>query len=346
MLWFNQAAYIYDAQNDSTGDMVWAQSGNTDSFDLTIASDLSAATVAAPQLSVERCDASGTCETVTVSVGARFDGVGPQLRSRQNSVSSVSRQSRFIAHGKGTYRFASATVNVDGDVFRPSTDNSVAIIYDTQDSYMEATFVPYGTSAPAYANVVPYDTSAPGEGVQAGQGVAASWTREGDGIFVNTFVSGSSRRLLGTGTVANQTLAFVDEQVYTLDEWGNSVMLSETFSTEGAGADGITVDNALRTGTFRGGTIPAVTCTYIDGEPICADTTVSASIDFTGYGKTTTTRDGNRAGVAGYWMWVYRSSSTTRQATAIGTVDGMDPGTVDHAQIDLFKQGYRTVTIQ
>src|SRR5436190_1885466 len=84
------------------------------------------ATVAAPQLSVERCDASGTCETVTVSVDAAFDGVGPQLRSRQNSVSSVSRQSRFIAHGNGSYRFASATVNVDGDVFRPSTDNSVA----------------------------------------------------------------------------------------------------------------------------------------------------------------------------------------------------------------------------
>lgn len=346
---FMQEAYVYDAVNDTTGDFVWARYGSTYDVALTIPSDLSSAMIDAPSMPVEQCDAQWTCSTLDLPVTVQLDGAGPLLRSRQNSVSAVHGESRFVAHGLGVSRRATATVSIGGDTYGPTTDPFSANIYDTRDSYLEMTLVPFNaTGFVAPMSVNPYDTEAPGVGHQAGQGVAASWVRSEDGITVATFVSGSSRHLVGNGAIVDETLAFVYEQVYWTDEWENTVTLSETFTVEGASADSVFVDNALRTGGFVGNGMPAVTCTYPEpgADPICTDTTISAAIDFAGYGDVARTMDGNVAGVAGYWMWAYRRSSTTRQATATGTVDGFDPGTLDAAQIDLFKQGFRTVTIR
>jgi hypothetical protein len=345
-LWVNAQESTWDAETGEPGEPLWFVEGNAEGVAYTIARDYSSASIDVPDLAIQRCDVEWTCVEDVVAFRMDLVGVGPLMRFHQNSVSSVSRQSRFVATRTAVDRYATATIAIGDESFGPTTDPYTATIWDSKANYIEATIVPFGATAPAMANVVPYDTSAPGEGVQSGQGVFGSWTRQEDGITVDTFLSGNTRHIVGTGTTVDESQAFYNEQVYMLDEWENPVLLSETFSVEGATADHVAVDNNLRTGAFEAAAIPVVTCTYIDGEPICTETTISASAAFTGYGSTTRSMDGNIAGVAGQWQMIYHHSSTTRQATATATIDGGDPGALVEGRLDLFKQGYREITIR
>jgi hypothetical protein len=345
-LYVNQGAYTYDTATGDVGDFLWGASTQVAGFQLTIAKDLSSASASATDAPVERCDATYSC-TTTLEPLITFESIGPILRFHQNAVSSVSSQSRFVYQSSGPYRFARATVTVGADTFGPSTGPVDANIYDTRTGYMEATLVPFGRTAPASSGgVVTYDTSAPESGQQTGSAVRATWSSTQDGITVETYVTGSSRRVNSNGTFTDEKLAFYNEQVYATDEAGNVTPLSSTFSAESRTPDAVVVDSVLRTGSMRAAALPVVTCTWTGGDALCFESTVSVDLSFVGFGQTTKTMDGSNAGVAGFWTETYHRTATTRQATATGTIDGQDLGPVQSGQLDQFKQGYRRIEIK
>jgi hypothetical protein len=347
LLYLNQGAYTYNADTGDIGDFVWSASTQVTDFQLNIARDLSSATASTTNAEVERCDATWTCTSATASLSATFHGIGPILRFHQNAVSSVSGQSRFVYHSSGPTRFASATVTVGPETFGPFTGPVDASIFDTRTGNLEATLVPFGTTAPAPAGGVgTHDTTAPGVGQQAGAAVHAGWVSTRDGITIETFVSGSTRRVNSNGTFTDEKLAVYNEQVYATDDQGTFTPLSSTFTVEGATADSVVVDNVLRSGAMRAAALRAVTCTWPDGEIVCVDTTVSVDLLFVGFGDTTRTLDGGSAGVAGFWTETYHRTASTRQATVTGTIDGQDQGTSGIGQLDQFRQGYRKVEIK
>jgi hypothetical protein len=302
--------------------------------------------VSAADAPVERCDATWACTTTNETVSANFEALGPTLRFHQNAVSSISRQSRFVYRSSGSYRFARSTVSVGADTFGPSSGPVDANIYDTRTGYMEATLVPFGTAAAAGGGVVIYDTSAPESGHQAGSAVNAAWRSTLDGITVETFVTGSSRRLNSNGTFTDEKLAFYNEQVYATDEAGDMTPISSTFSAENRTPDSVVVDSVLRTGSMRATALPVVTCSWAGGDALCFDSTVSVDLSFVGFGDTTKTMDGSNTGVAGFWTETYHRTASTRQATVAGTIDGQDQGASGAGQLDQFKQGYRKVEIK
>jgi hypothetical protein len=347
LLSLNQGAYTYNGDTGDIGDFVWSASTQVTDFQLTIAGDLSSATASTANAEVERCDATWTCTSATEPVTATFHAIGPMLRFHQNAVSSVSGQSRFVYHSSGPSRFASAAVTVGSDTFGPYSGPVDASIFDTRTGYLEATLVPFGMAAPAPAGGVgTYDTTAPGVGQQAGSGVRASWLSTQDGITIETFVSGSTRRVNSNGTFTDEKLAFYNEQVYATDDQGTFTPLSSTFTVEGAMADSVVVDNVLRVGSMRAAALPAMTCTWPAGEIVCVDTTVAVDLSFVGFGQTTRTMDGSNAGVAGFWNETYHRTGSTRQATVTGTIDGQDAGASGNGQLDQFRQGYRRVEIK
>jgi hypothetical protein len=345
--YLNQAAYRYNAETGDVTDFVWSAYTEAAEFELSFPRDLSSLSASVIDATVDRCDATGDCIQTTETVSVKFDAVGPTLRFHQNAISSVSRQSRFVYESSGPYRFARATVTVGTDTFGPSTTITDANIYDIRTGYMEATLVPFGKTAPSSSGgVVTYDTSAPENGHQAGSAVRATWISTQDGITVETYVTGSSRRLNSNGTFTDEKLAFYNEQVYATDEAGNVTPLSSTFSADSRTPDSVVVDSVLRTGSMRAAALPVVTCTWTGGDVVCGDSTVSVDLSFVGFGDTTRTMDGSNAGVAGFWTETYHRTATTRQATATGTIDGQDLGPVQSGQLDQFRQGYRRVEIK
>lgn len=342
-LWFNQAGYTYDSTTESAVELLWTAHGSTTEFDMDVARDLSALHVIA-DIEISRCDASWSCVGQSESLEALFTAIGPTLRSHQQSVASVSRQSLFVAHSVGAYRFASAAVTIGGETYATTADPTSANIYDTRNGYFDATFVPFG-QASALGQIKPMDTGAPIEGIQAVSAVGASWEQSSDEIYVGTYLGGSSRQIRSTGELINVALAWYYEGVYARDEWGGFETVMETYAVEGARADSVVVDSRLRTGSMTAPAVAAVTCTYIDGEAYCLDVTLSISGAWTGQGDITKTRDGNRAGVAGHWQWVYMSSASTRDATADVSVGGVPLGPSASGRLDISRTGFRMIEV-
>jgi hypothetical protein len=343
-LWFSQAAYTYDPTIEAAVELLWSAHGSTTEFDMDVARDLSTLHVIAADIEISRCDAAWSCVGQSESLEALFTAVGPTLRSHQQSVASVSRQSLFVAHSVGAYRFASAAVTVGGDTYATTADPTSANIYDTQNGHIEASFVPFG-HASALGQIQPMDTGAPIEGIQAVSAVGASWEQWSDEIYVGTYLGGSSRQIRATGEMINVALAWYYEGVYALDEWGGFQTVMETYAVEGATADSVVVDSRLRSGSMTASAVAAVTCTYIEGEAYCLDVTLSISGAWTGKGDITKTRDGNRAGVAGHWQWVYLSSASTRDAAADVSVGGVSLGPSASGRLDTSRTGFRMIEV-
>jgi hypothetical protein len=298
-------------------------------------------------MTISRCDADFTCVESTVPVSASFTATGTAQHSHQRSVSSISRLSMFIYHDVGSYRFATATVTIDGTTAGPSTGAADANIYDTKTGWIDITRSTSGARAVA-AGVVVYDTTAPATGRQTGDSMFADWTSEAGGIGRNTVLSASTRRLNTQGTFQDiRSIGYAD-QVYAIDEFGNTTPISDTQgSFDASTATTISLDKSLSVGVLAGAVIPATTCTYVGDEVLCIDTVVHADARWTGYGTTTKTRDGASQGVAGVILIVYHNTSSHRSATATATVDGVSLNAADVVEgwVDRTTNGFHEVHI-
>jgi hypothetical protein len=250
----------------------------------------------------------------------------------------------FIYKDVGSYRFATASVTVDGVTYGPTTGPADASIYDTKTGTIEVTRAAAGERARP-AGVTVYDTTQTPTGRQTGESMYANWLDESGPIGHNTVISASSQRFSSKGTVVNQKSVTYIDQVYAFDEFGNFVPISYTESAEGSTATTISVDRSMDIGTLAGATIPAVSCTYVGDEVLCIDTVVHADGVWTGVGATTKTRDGSTMGVAGVLLIVYRNASTHRAASATATIDGVTFSGAIESVMDRTTTGFHEVHI-
>jgi hypothetical protein len=344
--------FLYIVQNayapDETGEyniLAWYVEGNTTDFTMTIDGQLASATVSAPAMPVTRCDGDSNCVEQAVTVDATFAAVGDPQRSHDRSVGSISRQSVFIYHDVGAYRFATATVTIGGSTYGPSMGLSDAIIYDTKTGSIEVTKASALSRAVA-SGVTIYDTTGTPTGRQTGDSMFATWTSEHDGVGRNTVLSASTRQVNTKGIFVTTRSIGYGDQVYTIDESGNVEIVTETYGNfDTATATTISLDKSLSVGILAGATIPATACTHVGDEVLCIDTTVVADAQWTGYGATTKTRDGSTGGVAGVVLIVYHNASSHRAATASATVDGVwiDPATIVEGWVDRTTTGFHEV---
>ena len=345
-MFINQNAHAVD-ENGEDGALVWYVEGNTSDFTMTIDGQLGSATVSAPAMTINRCDGEFNCVESNASVGASFTATGGAQRSHQSAVGSISRLSMFIYHDVGSYRFATATVTIDGTTFGPSSGPAEANIYDTKTGWIDIARATSGARAVA-AGVSVYDTSAPASGRQTGDSLFADWTSESGGIGRNTTLFASTRRVNAQETFENVRSIGYADQVYAVDELGYTTPITDTQgSFDAATATTISLDKSLSVGILGGATIPATTCTYVGDEVLCIDTVVHADARWTGYGATTKTRDGASTGVAGVFQIVYHNSSSHRSATATATVDGVDLSATDVVEgwVDRTTTGFHEVQI-
>jgi hypothetical protein len=345
-MFINQNAYVID-ENGEPATLAWYVEGNTDAFTMTIDGQLGSAAVSAPAMTISRCDGEFNCVESTAAVSASFTATGGAQRSHLSSVGSISRLSMFVYHDVGSYRFATATVTIDGATSGPSTGAADANIYDTKTGWIDITRSTSGARAVA-AGVVVYDTTAPATGRQTGDSMFADWTSEAGGIGRNTVLSASTRRLNTQGTFQDiRSIGYAD-QVYAIDELGNTTPISDTQgSFDASTATTISLDKSLSVGILGGAVIPATTCTYVGDEVLCIDTVVHADGQWTGYGTTTKTRDGASQGVAGVILIVYHNTSSHRSATATATVDGVALNAADVVEgwVDRTTSGFHEVHI-
>jgi hypothetical protein len=344
-LWLTQAAWSPDGSGEYNT-LVWTVEGQTTEFAMTVDGQLASAAVSAPTFPVYRCDAAPTCTSGVVDLQANFLAIGPTLHSHLNSVSSVSRQSLFVYHNVGTNRFATATVTLDGLVSGPSTGPADATIYDARTGMIDVTRAPAGQKARPTGGAVTYGTVETVTGRMTGESMFVNWVTESGGIGRNTALFGSSEVISTKGTVLHQAgLSYVD-QLYSIDEFGYTTPISDTFSLEGGTVTTIAVDRQMAGGSLIGASIPVVSCTYIDDETLCTQSIVQATGQWAGYGATTKTRDGSSFGTAGVIVIVERSSSSHRLASAIATVDGDTfSGGIVEAWIDRRTAGFHEVHI-
>src|SRR5262245_1377674 len=336
-VFINQAAYAMDEDGNQTA-IGWTVNGSTTDFAQSIANGPAAATVDIPARCVERCDAEFTCEQVTIEVHASFTGAGPLQHSHQRTIGTISKQSKFLYNSVGAFRFATAAVTVDGVTFGPTTGPADANIYDTKTGTIDMNMAKPGESAAFPAGVTVFDTTETPVGRRTGQTMFANWQSVSDGVGRNTVLFGSSQRISSKGTVVNITSVNYAEQVYTVDEFGNQTVVSDTFSGDGGTASSVAVDKFLDTGTIVGATIPVTACTYIGDDVFCVDSSVTADGQWTGVGAMTKTKDGTTAGTAGQLLITSHSTGWHRQATATATIDGVTfsnpiEGFVDRATI-------------
>jgi hypothetical protein len=345
-MFINQNAYAPDATGEYNV-LAWYVEGNTTDFAMTIDGQLGSASVSAPAVAINRCDGEFNCVESTAPVGASFTATGTAQRSHQSSVGSISGLSMFIYHDVGSYRFATATVTIDGTTFGPSSGPAEANIYDTRTGWIDITRSTSGARAVA-AGVTVYDTTAPATGRQTGDSMFADWTSQSGGIGRNTVLFASTRRVNAQGTFQDiRSIGYAD-QVYAVDEFGNTTPISDTQgSFDASTASTISLDKSLSTGILGGAVIPATSCTYIGDEVFCIDTVVHADARWTGYGTTTKTRDGSSSGVAGVILIVYHNTSSHRSATATATIDGtaLDAADVVEGWVDRTTTGFHEVHI-
>ena len=343
-MFFNQNAYA----PDETGEyniLAWYVEGSTSDFAMTIDGQLGSATVSAPAMTINRCDGEFNCVESTASIAASFSAIGGAQRSHQSSVGSISRLSIFVYHDVGSYRFATATVTIDETAFGPSSGPADANIYDTRTGWIDITKATSGARAVA-AGVSVYDTTAPATGRQTGDSMFADWTSENGGIGRNTVLFASTRRVNTMGTFENVRSIGYADQVYAVDEFGNTTPISDTQgSFDASTATTISLDKSLSIGILGGATIPATSCTYVGDEVLCVDTVVHADAQWTGYGATTKTRDGASSGVAGVIVIVYHNTSSHRSATATATIDGVNLSASDVVEgwVDRTTTGFHEV---
>jgi hypothetical protein len=343
-MFINQNAYVLD-ENGEQAALAWYVEGSTSDFAMTIDGQLGSATVSVPAMTINRCDGEFNCVESTVAVGASFTATGTAQRSHQSSVGSTSRLSMFIYHDVGSYRFATATVTIDGTTFGPSSGPAEANIYDTKTGWIDSTRATSGARAVA-AGVSVYDTTAPATGRQTGDSMFADWTSESGGIGRNTVLFASTRRVNTQGTFENVRSIGYADQVYAIDEFGYTTPITDTQgSFDASTATTISLDKSLSIGILGGAVIPATTCTYIGDEVLCIDTVVHADAQWTGYGSTTKTRDGASTGVAGVILIVYHNTSSHRSATATATIDGLSFSASDVVEgwVDRTTSGFHEV---
>jgi len=342
LVWINQFASELD-ENGEPAAMVWSIDGSTTDFSMTIAAQQASATVNVPAMPVDRCDAFGSCEQQTIQIDAAFAAMGPVQHSHQRAIGAISHQSKFLYNNVGSYRFATATVTVDGVGYGPSTGPSDADIYDTKTGTIDVNLAKPGHQAALPAGVTVYDTTETPTGRRVGQSMFANWLSESDGVGRNTLLAASSNRVSTKGTVINLTGLGYDEQVYTIDENGDPTIVSDTFSGDSGTATTVAVDKFLDTGTLVGATIPVTSCTYIDDEVLCVDSVVQASGQWTGVGALTKTYDGSTAGTAGMLVIIYHNQSWHRSATATATIDGVTFSGLVEAFVDRSTTGFHEV---
>ena len=346
-VFLNQSAYAPDEAGEYNT-LAWYIEGNTTEFTLTIDGQLSSATAHAPAMPVSRCDADFNCVEDTVAVGASFSATGVTQRSHQSSVGSISRQSMFIYHNVGAYRFASAVVTIGGTTYGPSVGVADASIYDTRTGWIDIAKASPLTRA-TVSGVTIQDTAETPTGRQTGDSMFAQWASEADGVGRNVVLSASTRQVNTKGTFVTRIGVGYGEQVYTVDEYGNITTVSDTYGDfDGTSAATVTLDRALSTGILTGAAIPATSCTYIADEALCIETVVRASGQWTGFGETTKTRDGSSGGVAGVVLIVYHNTSTHRSATATATVDGvtLNESDVVEGWVDRASTGFHEVHLR
>jgi hypothetical protein len=343
MLWLNQSAWA----PDETGEYnvyVWDLGGSTSAFDLAVDSRLASATASVAELPVTRCDETGCVDAVS-AVSATFTATSGLRHSHQRSIGSVSKQSMFVYNDVGASRFASATISVDGVTYGPSTGPADADIYDTRTGYIDMTKATHGGVARP-AGVTVYDTTETPVGKRTGETVYAAWSSEADGIGRNVGLTASTQRVSSKGTVENQRWVGYYEQVYAVDDAGNTTEISFTQSYDtGSTATTIAVDKLLATGTLAGATIPAQSCTWVGEEALCIDTVVQASGSWTGTGAVTKTRDASTAGVAGVLLIQERNTSQRRAATVTATIDGETLAAATEAWLDRASGAFHEVHI-
>ena len=344
LLWINQGAYAQDETGEYSV-LVWYLAGQTTDFSMTIGSGLASASVSVPAVLISRCDASDVCTESTGAIDASFTAVGATQHSHMRAISSVSHESMFIYTNVGSYRFATASVSVDGLTYGPSTGPADANIFDTKTGTIDVTRAPAGAKARP-AGVTVYDTTQTPTGRQTGESMFANWLDESGPIGHNTIISASSQRFSSKGTVVNQESVYYADQVYAIDEFGGITPITYTYSTEGAStATTISVDRTMETGTLAGALIPAISCTYLGDEVLCIDTVVHADGLWTGVGPTTKGRDGSTIGVAGVLLIVYRNVSTHRAANATATIDGVTLSGAIESVMDRTTTGFHEVHI-
>lgn len=345
-MFINRNAYA----RDETGEfnvLAWYVEGSTTDFALTVDSRLGSATASAPAMTINTCDGQYNCVESSASVSGAFTAVGDAQHSHQSSVGSISDLSVFVYHKVGSFRFATATVTIDGATFGPSTRPSDANIFDTQSGMIDITKAQSGARAVA-AGVTVYDTSAPTSGRQTGDSMFAYWASESGGIGRNTVLSASSQKVNSKGTFVNTRSIGYYEQVYSVDANGYVTQISDTQgSFDTATATTISLDKSMSVGILGGATIPATSCTYVGEEVLCVDTVVNADGRWTGVGATTRTRDGSSFGVAGVIQIVEHYTSSRRTATATATIDGvsLDASSVVEGWVDRTTTGYHEVLI-
>lgn len=343
-LWINQAALA----PDETGEynvLVWSLSGSTTDFSMTIDDQLETASVSAPVLPVDRCDADGACIQATASVDASFTAVGSIQHSHQRSIGSVSHESLFIYSSVASYRFATASVTVDGITYGPSTGPTDANIYDTRTGSIDVTFATPGTKAALPAGVTIGERAQTPTGRQTGESMFAGWAFDDGVISRFTFLGAATEQISAKGTVLNRKSVGYSDQVYATDEFGRTILVSATEGFDEDSTATISVDRSLSTGVLAGAAIPATSCTYIDDDVLCIDTVVNADGQWTGVGPTSKTHEGDTITVAGVIVIVYRNVSTHRDATATATIDGVTLTGSTQAALDRSSVGFHEVHI-
>jgi hypothetical protein len=321
LLWIFQSASAPDETGEYTV-AAWSLAGSTTDFSMMIDDRLATATVSAAAMPIDRCDADGVCTQGTASVDASFLATGATQHSHQRSIGSVSRESLFMYNNVGSYRFATASVTVDGITYGPSSGPSDANIYDTRSGTIDVTLAAPGTRAPLPAGVTINDRTQTPTGRQTGESMYAVWASDDGVISRFTVLAASTRQISVKGTVLNLKAVEYSDLVYGTDEFGRATLISDTEGFDDSSTATISVDRTLSTGILADAAIPATSCTFIDDDVLCIDTTVSADGQWTGVGAIKTTRDGSTSDVAGVVVIVYRNVSTNRDATATATIDG------------------------
>ncbi len=297
---------------------------------LVVGSRLSSATLSGT-ITVTPCPdwACSADNAVVVPVEGTWTATSEPIRARTRTIVSGSKTSRQMVAQTATYRYADASVLVDGVSLGAVDFPLDATIADARSSSVDFYF---GASADlpgrlVSGGVTPSMVADPRQRYTGFfESADATWSESDGQSTRDASFSVGFQRTESRGTLVNGVLAQYYDNFYVTDEFGNSIPVGSTYGWTDGGS--FAIGARLRTASYVG-TIPLQTCISIDwGEQVCGDPVdVAFDIAWTSTGPTTRTLynqsytgwDGGFHTSHSVWEMAPAAATGTMGGVAIGT---------------------------
>lgn len=288
----------------------------------------------------QTCDvATWTCTDEPFSVSATWTGVGPVLHDHQMEVDLRVGVTLVGANSVGASRAQTADVVLNGQPLVGSVLEGTVPSLFRQTQGIRTILFGAAALAPATTSTAP-TLHANLSNLQA---IANTSTTTPESSS-STGVIASSVMYLDDGTQLNNVVLYTSVTEY-FDEYGNMTGMVEV---DGFAPGAVTIDRTLGSASASATSLPVNVCVYgadWSVPPNCSAATVDLEASWVATDKVSHSLVIGNAVTAGAWIYGVHTSTQSRTANAVVTVDGADAGPSVESSIVSSRSSLNSVTL-